>query len=68
MPHVLQIRADGGHLRGVLDDVIIEILFVVDLVDELVHARWRLRRATLEAVRTDDLAIVDDQLLIERCC
>ena len=65
MFHVLQISTDGWYFGRVLENVVFEILVVVDLVDELVHARRRLRRAALEALRTDNLAIVDNQFFVE---
>ena len=65
MFHVLQISTDGGYFRRVLENVVIEILVVVDLVDDLVYARRRLRRTALEALWTDNLAIVDDQFFVE---
>ena len=46
---------------------IVKVPLVVDLVDELIDAgRW-LRGGALERLRTDDLAVVDDKLLVERC-
>ena len=65
MFHVLQISTDGGYFGGLLENVVFEILVIVDLIDELVHARRRLRRAALEGLRTDNLAIVDDQFFVE---
>jgi len=62
---VLQLRLDEGCLCGVLQDVLIKVPFVVDLVDELVDAGRRLDAAALERLWADDLAVVDDELLVE---
>jgi hypothetical protein len=49
-------------------DVVVKVLFVVDLVNELVDTGWCLDAAALERLRADDLAVVDDKLLVERRC
>ena len=47
-------------------DVVIKVFLVINLVNDLVDAgRW-LSCATLEALWTDNLTIVYNQLLIER--
>lgn len=65
---VVQLRLAQGCLCGVLEDVVVEVLLVVDLVDELVDAGGRLDTAALERLWADDLAIVDDELLVEGRC
>jgi hypothetical protein len=51
-----------------LQDEVVKVPFVVDLVDELVEAGRRLHTAALERLWADDLAVVDDELLVERRC
>jgi len=68
MLHVLQVSANGGYLGRVFENVVVEVFIVVYLVDELVHTRRWLSVAALEPLWTDDLTIVDNQFLIERCC
>jgi hypothetical protein len=48
--------------------VFVEVPLVVNLVDELIDAGRRLRGGALERLRTDDLAVVYDELLVERGC
>jgi hypothetical protein len=52
----------------VLQNVVVKVLFVVDLVDELIDAGWRLDAAALERLWDDYLAVVDDELFVERRC
>jgi hypothetical protein len=66
--HIVQLRLGQWCLRGVLQDVVVKVLLVVDLVDELVDAGRCRHTAALERLRADDLAVVDDELLVERRC
>jgi hypothetical protein len=51
-----------------LQDEVVKVFLVVDLVDELVDTGRRLHTAALERLWADDLAVVDDELLVERRC
>ena len=60
MLDVLQLGLGQGRLGRVPQNVVVEIPLVVDLVDELVHARRGLSIAALERLGADNLAVVDD--------
>jgi len=62
---VLQLGLDQRSLCGVLQDVVVEVPLVVDLEDKVVNAGLRLDAAALERLRSDHLAVVDEELLIE---
>lgn len=47
-------------------NIVIEVLLVVDLVDKLVHAMGRLYSTAFQRLWSDNLAIVDDKLLVKR--
>lgn len=47
MLDVLQLSADRWYLRRMFEDVVIKVAIVVDLVDELIHARCRFGSAAL---------------------
>lgn len=65
---IVELRLAQGCFCGVLEDVVVEVLLVVDLVDELVDAGWRLDTAALERLWADDLAVVDNEFLVEGRC
>lgn len=65
MLDILRLRPCHGSLRGIPEDVVVKVAVVVNLMNELVHARRRVSRAALEWLRTDDLAVVDNELLVE---
>jgi hypothetical protein len=65
---VVQLRLGQRCLGSVSQDVVVKILLVVDLVDEVVDAGRRLDAAALERLWADDLAVVDDELLVEGGC
>ena len=67
MLDVLELRFDCRDFGGILQDVVIKVLVVVDLVDEVVETWRRLCSAALEWLWANDLAIIDHQLLVERC-
>ena len=65
MLYVLELRLHCGHFGSILQNEVIEVLVVVDLVDEVIDT-WRGMCSTaLEWLWADDLAIVDNQLLVE---
>jgi predicted NAD/FAD-dependent oxidoreductase len=68
MLDVLELRLRQGCFGSKAQYVLVKVPLVVDLVDELVDAGRRLRVAALWRLRTDNLAVVDDELLVERGC
>jgi hypothetical protein len=65
---VVQLRLGQRRLCSVSQNKVVEISLVVDLVDEVVDAGGRLDATALERLWADDLAIVDDELLVEGRC
>jgi hypothetical protein len=65
---VVQLRLGQRRLCSVSQNEVVEISLVVDLVDEVVDAGGRLDATALERLWADDLAIVDDELLVEGRC
>jgi hypothetical protein len=65
---VVQLRLGQRRLCSVSQNKVVEISLVVDLVDEVVDAGGRLDATALERLWADDLAIVDDELLVEGGC
>jgi hypothetical protein len=65
---VVQLRLGQWRLCSVSQNEVVEISLVVDLVDEVVDAGGRLDATALERLWADDLAIVDDELLVEGRC
>jgi hypothetical protein len=63
--HIVKLGLGQWGLRGMLQDIVVKVPLVVDLVDELVNAGRRLNAAALERLWADDLAVVDDELLVE---
>ena len=68
MLDVMQLWPGRRDFRGMIQDEVVKVFIVVDLVDEMIDTRWRLRSATLERLWAYHLAIVYNQLLIEGCC
>lgn len=63
--HVVELGFGQWGFCGVLQDVIVKVLLVVDLIDELVHTGRCLNTAALEWLGSDDLAVVHNELLVE---
>ena len=65
MLDILRLRSCHGTLGGIFEYVVVKIAVVINLVNKLVHARRGVSCAALERLRTDDLAVVDNELLVE---
>jgi hypothetical protein len=65
MLDILQLRSRHRPLGCILQDVVVKVAVVVDLMNEAVHAGWGLSCAAFERLGTDDLAVVDDELLVK---
>lgn len=65
MLDILQLRLDCRDLGSVLQDEVIKVFVVVDLVNEVIDAWWGLRSTAFKWLWTDNLAVVDNQLLVE---
>lgn len=68
MLDIMQLRFDCKGLGSILQNIVDKVLIVVDLVDELVYAWRRLRSAAFYRLWADNLAIIYNQLLVNRCC
>jgi hypothetical protein len=62
---IVQLSLGQRCLCGVFQDEVVKVPLVVDLVDHVVDAGWRLDAAAPERLWADDLAVVDDKLLVE---
>ena len=65
MLDILQLRLDCRDLGSVLQDEVIKVFVVVDLVNEVIDAWWELRSTAFKWLWTENLAVVDNQLLVE---
>jgi hypothetical protein len=66
MLDILQLRSRHRPLGCILQDVVVKVAVVIDLMNEAVHAGRGLSCATFERLGADDLAIVDNELLVKR--
>lgn len=68
MLSISKVSPDGRNFGSKLQNVIIKVLFVVNLVNHLVNARRWLRSTSSCDLRANHLSIVDNQFFVKGCC